>query len=389
MCKLFKIDGVEKVHSSLNDCILEWKLFEKIKGKQLFFIDQNLYHYNENYIIPVTCLNKHPELANYAGISIPYLTANATTIFEYSLPPKILKRVKKFPTNITGISIESGISAALNVEEKDNSNFLIENKKQLQYIGSLDCPIRQIPIIIRKDGSLKSLDCENNDYIDEINETTKIIIKSLSPVLNFIANEIFKTSKIFNQELSISPDGKVLAICDLSNEESVLEIKTFNVFSRDGEINKSLVRQLYYESKGRKTFVLSIIFDERVNNRGKVVLDDIKAIIYDIKIEETEPKPIEKIKILNNDEITVLRLITENPLITNVEISRLIDQSQIYTTQIVKELKSLKYIVREDESKKRSKWIILRNINDIKTIISVFNGIETLIFNENDKTTNL
>lgn len=92
---------------------------------------------------------------------------------------------------------------------------------------------------------------------------------------------------------------------------------------------------------------------------------------------------------MNNDEITVLRLITENPLITNVEISRLIDQSQIYTTQIVKELKSLKYIVREDESKKRSKWIILRNINDIKTIISVFNGIETLIFNENDKTTNL
>lgn len=294
MCKLFKIDGVEKVHSSLNDCILEWKLFEKIKGKQLFFIDQNLYQYNENYIIPVTCLNKHPEIANYAGISIPYLTANATTIFEYSLPPKILKRVKKFPTNITGISIESGISAALNVEEKDNSNFLIENKKQLQYIGSLDCPIRQIPIIIRKDGTLKSLDCENNDYIDEINEITKIIIKSLSPVLNFIANEIFKTSKIFNQELSISPDGKVLAICDLSNEESVLEIKTFNVFSRDGEINKSLVRQLYYESNGRKTFILSIIFNERVNNRGKVVLDDIKAIIYDIKIEETEPKQLKK-----------------------------------------------------------------------------------------------
>lgn len=96
---------------------------------------------------------------------------------------------------------------------------------------------------------------------------------------------------------------------------------------------------------------------------------------------------MKKIRILNNDEIAALRLITENPLITNVEISRLIDQRQIYTGQIVKELKSLKYIVREDISKKKSKWIILRDINDIKTTISVFNGIETLIFDENDKTT--
>lgn len=106
-----------------------------------------------------------------------------------------------------------------------------------------------------------------------------------------------------------------------------------------------------------------------------------------LKLKKLNLTPIEKIRILNNDEIAALRLITENPLITNIEISRLIDQSQIYTGQIVKKLKWLKYIVREDVSKKRSKWIILRDINDIKTTISVFNGIEILIFDENDKTT--
>lgn len=32
ICKLFKIDGIKKKHSGINDCILEWRLFEKIEN---------------------------------------------------------------------------------------------------------------------------------------------------------------------------------------------------------------------------------------------------------------------------------------------------------------------------------------------------------------------
>lgn len=42
-----------------------------------------------------------------------------------------------------------------------------------------------------------------------------------------------------------------------------------------------------------------------------------------LKSKKLNLTPSEKIRILNNNEIAALRLITENPLITNVEISRL------------------------------------------------------------------
>lgn len=113
LCRLLKIDGVQEVHSSMNDCILEWKLFDKIKTKPLFFIDQHLFKYHEGYIVPVSYLNSHPELINFANIIVPYIVGRAKSLYEFSLPKRVLKKVKKFPTNITGISIENGINSAL------------------------------------------------------------------------------------------------------------------------------------------------------------------------------------------------------------------------------------------------------------------------------------
>ena len=101
-----------------------------------------------------------------------------------------------------------------------------------------------------------------------------------------------------SQELSISADGKVLALCDLSNEDNVLEIKTFSVSQEDGLINSNLARQLYYESRGRKTFVLSIDIDEHQNSRGDFITDAVNVRIYQITLEESEPKPIEWVRIL-------------------------------------------------------------------------------------------
>lgn len=63
LCKLLGIDGVQDVHSSQNDCILEWKLFEKIKDGNLFFINNHLYRFSEEYIVPVSHLNANPEMA--------------------------------------------------------------------------------------------------------------------------------------------------------------------------------------------------------------------------------------------------------------------------------------------------------------------------------------
>lgn len=322
ICKLLKIDGIKKKHSGLNDCILEWKLFEKIENQPLFFIDRYLFKYHKGYIVPVSYLNKHPELIKYADITIPYIEGKPTVIFEYTLLPEVLKQVKKFPTNITGIALENAISAALKAEKQDNIPFLTKNKNYLEYIGSLDSRIKQIHIEIQKDGTLKSLDSECEGYIKEVNKVSKIITDSLTPVYDFIKRNIFKSGKILSQELAISRDGKVLALCDLSNEECVLEIKTFEISSDNGQIRPSLARQLYYESKGRRTYVLSIDFEQFIKDDLEKVINAINIRIYNIELNETEPKPIEKVRALYDDEIAVLNLIQENSTISNAQIAR-------------------------------------------------------------------
>ena len=205
-------------------------------------------------------------------------------------------------------------------------------------------------------------------------------------VFDFIKREIFKSGKIFSQELSLSPDRKIFALCDLSDKESVLEIKTFPICFDDATISPWLAQQLYYESNGRKTFVLSIDFVEHKNKKGKYIIDAIHVRIYSIKLEETVPKPYEGIRTLQNNEIAILNLIKANPSISNVEIGRQIERRPDKVGKIIKALKEMKYIVKEDESKRNSKWILLRNPEDTKTRWSTFNGETTWIIDANNPT---
>lgn len=380
ICKLFKIDGIKKKHSGINDCILEWRLFEKIENQPLFFIDKNLFKYNKGYIVPVSYLNKHPELIKYADISIPHIEGIPTVVFEYAILPEVLRQVKKFPTNITGIALENAINAILKAEKQDNIPFLVKNKNFLEYIGSLDSRIMSIPIEVQKDGTLESLDSKYDDYIKEINKESKILTDSLSSVFDFIKQYIFKSGKILSQELVVSNDGKILSLCDLSNEECVLEIKTFKISSDNKLINTPLVRQLYYESKDRKTFVLSIDFEQHTNDDLEKIIDAINIRIYHIELKETEPKPIEKVRILYDDEIAVLNLIQDDSAISNAQIVRQLKLTQNRVGNITQCLIKLKYIVKEDALNKRSRWIILRSSEDNKTKYLEFNGRVNFIF---------
>lgn len=382
LCRLLKIDGVQEVHSSMNDCILEWKLFERIKTEQLFFINQHMFKYHEGYIVPVSYLNSHPELISYANIKVPYIIGKAKCLYEFALPKKVLREVKKFPTNITGISLENGINSVLNVEEQDNFEFLAKNKSHLEYVGSLDSRMTEIPVEAQKDGTMKSLYHQYDEYVKEVNKVTKLVTNCLTPVFDFIKKEIFTTDKIMSQELSVSDDGKVLALCDLSNEDNVLEIKTFSVSQEDGLISNNLARQLYYESRGRKTFALSIDIDRHQNSRGDFITDAVNVRIYQITLEESEPKPIERVRILRNDEIKILEIIKANPLISNADIARKLGRTPNSIGKTIKTLVFLKYIKKEDESKRSSKWVLLRSLDDTQTKYSYFKGNITLLFDD-------
>ena len=318
-------------------------------------------------------------MISYANIKVPYIIGKAKCLYEFALPKKVLREVKKFPTNITGISLENGINSVLNAEEQDNFEFLAKNKSYLEYVGSLDSRMTEIPVEAQKDGTMKSLDHQYDEYVKEVNEVTKLVTDCLNPVVDFIKKEIFTTGKIMSQELSVSNDGKVLALCDLSNEDNVLEIKTFSVSQEDGLISNNLARQLYYESRGRKTFALSIDIDRHQNSRGDFITDAVNVRIYQITLEESEPKPIESVRILWNDEIKVLEIIKANPLISNADIARKLGKTPNSIGKTIKTLVFLKYIKKEDESKRSSNWILLRSLDDTQTKYSYFQGKITLL----------
>ncbi len=285
LCRLFGIDGVQEIHSSQNDCILEWKLFEKIKDGNLFFINNRLYKFSEEYIVPVSHLNSNPEMARIAKINIPHIIAHCTEVYKYAFPKKIVGLIKKFPTNITGIALENGINAELDVDEQDNYIFLAKNKRNVEYVGSLESNIQEIPIETQKDGTIKSLDSKNDEFIAEVNAVTKLVTENLKTVFEYIKTEIFKDEKIKSQELCISDDRKVLALCDLSSDTKVMEIKTRPIRLDDNmNVGTFLARQLFYESKGRDVYLLSVDIQRHMNNKGEFITDSVGVIIYNVSL---------------------------------------------------------------------------------------------------------
>lgn len=283
LCKLLKIEGTTLTHTSLNDCLLQWKLFERLETEKLFFINNHLFNYSPDYIIPVTHLS--PILRKFAGLKNVIYSAEIEEIFSYSLPKNVIKKIKKFPTNITGITIENAINHLLDVKEEDNIKFLIENKKHLEYRGSINSSFEIINVTTNSDGTISTDDEDAIEFIDEVNEVTNVISNNIAELIDFIKNNIFKT-EIKSQELVISEDKKVLAICDLSDENAVLEIKTFNIFSND-TIRPQILRQLFYQSKGRDSYVLSFDFVTGYT-KGEFLTKDVIIKINKVIVSETE-----------------------------------------------------------------------------------------------------
>ncbi len=365
LCRMFGIEGVTELHSGLNDCILEWKLFEKLVGQPVFFIQNNLYRYNKEYIIPISYVPKHPELIRFAGVKIPPVLGYIETIFEYEFPKQSLKYIKKFPTNITGITIENAINSMLQVDEQDNFRFLSDNKKHLEYIGSLDSRIEEIPIITENDGTVKTTDSKYTEYIDEVNKVTKVIMDNLEPVIGFIRKKIFIDSKILSQELVISEDKKILALCDLSSQTSVMEIKTMDIL-RDDEyglhITAPISRQLYYQRNNRDTYALSIMFDKHYKEKSfEEVVDGLTIKIYkvDLRIVEVIPRAYKPGMFAS---VILKELIKDNSL-TYSRLSKNTGFSERSIQNYIHELRDNGYIIREGMSNQLGVWKVLKDEN--------------------------
>lgn len=261
LCKLFGIEGVTDTHSSLNDCILEWKLFERYHATNWVIIEDgskcSLCEYCKGYIVPVTYLNDR--FIKVANLEIPPIEHSLKKVFDLVIGGN---QIKKFDTNINGMAFEHMLNYAIGTTPQDNSEFLIKNNEKLKFINELyNENIRQISVIPVEDGTFKTDETEFGELVEEVNSTYKAIEKKYKKLFTFIKQDIFEGKDVLSQELVIT-DNKILAKCDMSTEKAVLEIKTGSVFDNEDKtkLKDYVARQIYYQKRDRITYLLSLQF---------------------------------------------------------------------------------------------------------------------------------
>lgn len=261
LCRIFEIDGVKSIHSGINDCILEWKLFEAIDNQPLIVINDDVYRFSPEYVLPVSELTYNKKLQKKLS-NLPKLWLETEEIFSC----KINADVVNFGSNISGISIEKMISSSLSAIKINNDKFLTENKSKMKYLGSLPNESNKVYTITDKNGQLISLTESDEDKINKVNQISKNIQNECEPLFDYLQKNIFASSPVFSQELVINKELKLLALCDFSNEHAVLEVKMGK------NINLSDFRyQIFVQSNNRPCYFLIMDWNKKILKLLKVI----------------------------------------------------------------------------------------------------------------------
>ena len=202
LCKIYGINNIQEIHTGLNDCILEWNLFQKMNGNKLIIINNDVFEFNDDYIIPVSYLTTYTNF-KYCIKDFPKIDAEIKEIKKIRIDSS---EIKKFETNISGISIEHLINTLLNVKDMNSETFLfqLENKKKLKKLGKLPSMIHQIPILLNRDGTITALNKEDEKRVNEVNKVTNIIKEKIKPLIKYIKADVFDNELIMSQELVIN-----------------------------------------------------------------------------------------------------------------------------------------------------------------------------------------
>lgn len=249
LCRLYGIDNVQELHTGANDCLLEWELFRKMDNNKLLITHDKVFEFNEDYIVPASYLATYPNF-KYHTQNLPHFKCSSRVVQKFEV---VSRKIKKFPTNFNGMTIEHLINTMLDAERIDSSDFLIQNKSKLKYIGKLPSPFDEICMNFNSDGTVSSVENKDKKLADELNKFILHLKAEFIPLVDYIKKSIFKNRHILSQELVVHQDKNVLALCDLSSDTAVLEIKTYGIVDFD-----KMGDQLFYESNGRDCYIMQI-----------------------------------------------------------------------------------------------------------------------------------
>ena len=287
LCKLYEIGNVKDVHTSENDCILEWKLFQKMDGKRLLVTNDDVFELNDEYLIPASIF-AYPNMKYHEDLNrLPPFHIIKQRIFKKEIDGNGLSR---FRSNFDGILLEHIVNSMINVERLDPRNFTYQNKRILKYLGTLPPTKKAIPLVLKPDGLVAAVNEEDTQLANELNAVSQILQIRMEPVIEFIRKEIFPSQTVKSQEVVINKEYNACALCDLSSEDAVLEIKSVS-YRDDDEINKE---QLFLETNGRKCYLLE-------TDMGclpeKMIIQISKVSFGDGKMDNKE----RAIRVLQND----------------------------------------------------------------------------------------
>ena len=245
---------------------------------------------NPGYIIPVSYLATYSNLSRI--IDRPRILCDDEEAFRLEITGDLIKR---FPTNFSGMVIENLLNSALDAAKVDNSVFLAKNAAKNEFLGYMPSQTRGVPTVFNEDGTV-SMALESDRALEkEINASTKQIAEHIRPLIDFIRRDVFQCKQIMSQALVVNSSMGILALCDLSTEDAILEIKTSSCNSQ------SHAEQLYYESKGRASYLLgmdwrdsNVVFsihrvhaypgEKRQSRRNKIV-EELKSVLIKHNIE--------------------------------------------------------------------------------------------------------
>lgn len=258
LCRLYKIENVTKVHSGANDCRLEWELFQAMNGKNLLVTGNDVFEFNEEYIVPVTFRSLFPNFKRKYPLP-PIQIVNRETVFRYPLETPI----EKYGRNITGVIVEQVIFYLLRAKDVTPLDFMVENKAKLKKIGTLPSAdgFEEVPVEFEKmSGEIRALNPSQKKIVESMEAGRKLLVRQIDRLIHFIKNDIFKGKQIVQQELVVKKEWNCFALCDLSSTDAVLEIKTVAIKKLD-----DYVGQYFIESAGREFYLLSISWEKEIS----------------------------------------------------------------------------------------------------------------------------
>lgn len=273
LCEALGIEGVTSVHTGMNDCQLEWQLFKALDGHYLLATKKaftwQFSMLDPNYIVPVSYLSTFPNLSRL--YERPYISFDSREVYRLNITGDDIQR---FETNFSGMTVEHLIDVMLDAKEQDNRDFLRENYLKNKPIGCMKHDTRPVFMTFNPDGTVTAIRDEDKRREHELNATLNAMRDQIAPLVEYIRDTIFGGEQIVSQELTVNEKMRIMALCDLSTDNAVLEIKTTS------QHPEQYAEQLFYEAKGRKTYLMTMDW--------KLKLGEVDFVISEVAVAPGE-----------------------------------------------------------------------------------------------------